>query len=323
VAALVGATGFVAGLAVATRDDADQKAETGPVTAPPAVMESSPTASEVPSTPAPRESPELTETLQPGAGFVETFEANVGLDRFSTGIYHRGDALGGPPWPGASTWNGDHDLACGDPTTSQRTIRRSEKSESFYLCRDHLMTSIGDTDGYSTGYFEPQQIFSDVTTVSWDVNITDLGSRQWWEVSIVPATFESGVAACPHCSATDWIASTAGLPAFPRNSIVVGNASRGYQVWTDGVDRNVLPHWQLSNDAPDATASKATRLPFSITDNRDGTITVDFGGLRTFTVPGAFPEDGFRVVFKDHNYTPDKDGVPIGYTWHWDNIAVQ
>ena len=30
----------------------------------------------------------------------------------------------------------------------------------------------------------------------------------------------------------------------------------------------------------------------------------------------------FEVYFKDHNYTPDKDDVPVGYTWHWDNIRI-
>jgi hypothetical protein len=93
-------------------------------------------------------------------------------------------------------------------------------------------------------------------------------------------------------------------------------------VWTDGVDRQVMPHGLIRSDDPEGAASKAIRRPFSMTDNRNGTITVNYGGLRTFTVPGTFPAE-FAVVFKDHNYTPDKDGIPVGYTWHWDNIIIR
>ena len=45
------------------------------------------------------------------------------------------------------------------------------------MCRDHLMTSIGDTAGYSTGWFSPKQTFTNATKVSWDVNITNLLGR--------------------------------------------------------------------------------------------------------------------------------------------------
>ena len=58
-----------------------------------------------------------------------------------------------------------------------------------------------------------------------------------------------------------------------------------------------------------------------MTDNGNGTITVDYAGLATYTVNGSFP-DHFSVVFKDHNYTPEKDDPPVGFTWHWDNIFV-
>jgi hypothetical protein len=260
----------------------------------------------------------------PAGQFVETFTSNTGLERFDTGIYHRGDnANGVSAWPGAATWPGDHDLNCGAPDTTQRTIHRANKSESFYLCRDHLMTSIGDTDGYSTGWFEPRQTFSNVTQVSWDANVTDLGGRQWWEMSIVPASFNSGVPTCPHCSAHPDVASVAGLPSYPTGSTVISTIARGLHVSTDGVDRRVAEHYQIRNFDPEAAASKSIRRPFSVTDNRNGTLTVNFGGFRTFTVPGAFPAGAFRVVFKDHNYTPDKDGIPIGYTWHWDNIAIR
>jgi hypothetical protein len=49
---------------------------------------------------------------------------------------------------------------------------------------------------------------------------------------------------------------------------------------------------------------------------------VDYGGAFTQSFAGSFPDEPWRVVFKDHNYTPDKDAIPIGHTWHWDNIVI-
>lgn len=270
-------------------------------------------------------SPQGSAPSSDGLGFVESFDGGVGFDRFDYGIYHRGDLDDGTiTWPEAAmTWSGDHDLNCGTPDT-QRTIHRDEVSESFFLCRDHLMTSIGDTDGYSTGWFSPRQTFTSETAVTWDVNVTDLGSRQWWEMSIIPESFESGVPACPHCSVISWLSpSPSGLPAYPAGSVVVGNTSRGFNVSTDGVDRKVQEFYEICMLDPEGCASKSIRRPFSVIDNQDGTLTVEFGGFVTYTVPGSFPTDGFRVVFKDHNYTPDKDGLPVGYTWHWDSIVIR
>lgn len=257
--------------------------------------------------------------------FFEGFNGNTGLSRFNTGIYHRGDSVGGSPWPGARTWSGDHDMNCGSPDT-QRTIHRDNKMESFYVCRDHLMTSIGDTDGYSTGYFSPKQSFSSARTVSWDVNMTDLGSRQWWEVLIVPTSFSSGVSSCPQCAVIDFLSpSPSGLPSYPNGSIMVGNgpAGKDIKVIVNGVDQNVRQYYSYCSFDSEGCASKAIRRPFKITDNGNGTITVNYAGVETYTVRGSFPSGGFNVVFKDHNYTPDKDGIPVGHTWHWDNIEVR
>ena len=283
-------------------------------TAPPAPAPT--TATPAPTTVAPSPS------VVPATGqFVETFTGNTGFERFDYGIYHRDEANLGA-WPGAATWAGDHDANCGTPNT-QRTIHRDRKNESFYMCRDHLMTSIGDTAGYSTGWFSPKQTFTNATQVSWDAGITDLGGRQWWEVSLMPASFNSGVPTCPHCSVTDWLSpSPSGLPAYPAGSVVVG-IGPDVNVSTNGVNRNVAQHTSRCSFDPEGCASKAIRRPFSMTDNRNGTITVNYGGVRTFTVPGSFPAGGFVVVFKDHNYTPDKDGAVAGYTWHWDNIIVR
>ena len=54
------------------------------------------------------------------------------------------------------------------------------------VAKAHVMTSIGDTSGYSIGAFAPKQVFTGVREVRWDVNQTDLGDRQFTEVAIIP-----------------------------------------------------------------------------------------------------------------------------------------
>jgi hypothetical protein len=258
-------------------------------------------------------------TIPSGPQFVETFDGNTGLQRFDYGVHHRDDLA----W--ADTWSADHDLACGSPAT-QRTVSRFDPGESFYLCADHLMTSVGDASSYSVAWFEPKQTFTRgaVTKVSWDVNVTDLGSRQWWEAMIVPAAYESGIADCPHC-AVHWSLSPSpsNLPPYPDQTSVIGLGPLGG-------DGNFVPddEWEdifghcHTYDCIDVegAGSKQIRRTFWMRDNLDGTLTFHYFGSE-YTRPGSFPAE-FRVVFKDHNYTPSKDGTPVGFTWHWDNIAV-
>ena len=247
--------------------------------------------------------------------FFEDFTGNVGLEHFETGVYHRDEVL-----VSSTEWSADHDADCGDPST-QRPVHRDEPDEAFYLCRDHLMTSVGDTSGYSIAWFSPRKVFhagSD-TVISFDVNVTDLGKRQWWEVSVVPV-------GAPFLATVDWIAQVAHIDAYADGSIVVGNGPYGgtaSNIVTEGQQRNPLDWRHVCGDLgvdPEGCASKAIRRTFTITDNLDGTVTFDYLGMQ-YTYPGEFPED-FEVYFKDHTYTPDKDGVPAGYTWHWDTISI-
>jgi hypothetical protein len=252
-----------------------------------------------------------------GAAFVEAFTGNTGMNRFRTGVYHRNLAIGYESGHGGS-WTGDHDLNCGTPDT-QRALRSSANDtnvdEIIYTCKDHMMTSMGDIDGYSVLWFSPNQTFNGQDRVAWDVNVTNLGDRQWWEVAIIPA----GAA---RVTAIDWLAGTAELPEYPRGSVVVGNGPFGgdIHVHANGSDRNP-ESGKICDVDREGCSSKAIRRTWSVTDNHDGTITVRFHD-RSYTVAGSFPSGPFEVVFKDHNYTPDKEGRPAGHTWHWDNIIV-
>ncbi len=247
----------------------------------------------------------------PPSAFYEAFTGNTGLDRFTTGVYHRDDVM-----VTTNQWSADHDENCGDPST-QRTVQRNAPAQSFYLCRDHLMTSVGDTSGYSIAWFSPNQTFQGGvhTKVSFDVNVTDLLARQWWEVSISPV-------GSPFLATVDWIADVAEIETYDSETIVVGKGPFGDDgsIITRGVSHDPLGWGHVCDVDREGCGSKAIRRTFTVTDNRNGTVTFDFLGQR-YTYQGEFPNQ-FKVYFKDHNYTPDKDGNPAGYTWHWDNILV-
>jgi hypothetical protein len=255
-----------------------------------------------------------------GSQFFEGFASNTGLDRFNTGVFHRNLVIGYPSGHGGS-WTADHDMNCGDPST-QRPLSSSPSNTNLdkiiFTCRDHVMTSMGDVDGYSVVWFSPKATFKNAKKVAWNVNVTDLGARQWWEVAVIPV-------GSAKVTAIDWIADTANLSRYPSGSVVTGNGPFGntLHIHANGVDSN--PTWQPICGSyaldPEGCASKPIRRPWSITDNGNGTVTVDFDG-RKYSVAGKFPAE-FEVVFKDHNYTPDKDGRVAGHTWHWDNIEVQ
>jgi hypothetical protein len=283
-----------------------------------------------------------TTTTQPPApssgNFVEFFTGNTGLERFQVEVFHRNrgtQILGQPPvtWGDpqshGGTWTADHDLACGAPET-QRPMSSSASDfnvdELVYVCRDHVMTTMGDVDGYSIVSFSPDQTFTaaDFRRVSWEVNVTDLGGRQWWEVVVVPLDE-------PHLATIDWMASVANIAAYGPGTIAVANGPTGgnLAVTTQGVTRNPYGWHGICTEVWGSDLggceAKHIRRTFELVDNRNGTITVSFLG-QSWTYPGTFPEQ-FKVYFKDHNYTPDKDdkcpgGVCPGYTWHWDNIFV-
>jgi hypothetical protein len=127
-------------------------------------------------------------------------------------------------------------------------------------------------------------------------------------------------ASSPDVAAVDWLAGTANLPDYPSSAIVFGNGPVGGTLAAFSNNTNRVFGSVCSID-PEGCDSKVLRRPFSITDNGNGTITFQFNSFAQ-TVPGSFPSGDFKVMFKDHNYTPDKDGTPVGHTWHWDNIVV-
>lgn len=263
----------------------------------------------------------------PSVGFVETFDTAASLDRFDFHVYHRNaDDLG---WYGASggTWTGDHDLSCGPPDT-QRTLRFSARdgqatrvANSVYWCPNgggHFMTSMGDVESYSVVAFSPRQTFDSVRSVSIDVNLTDLGNRQWLKFGVVSASQCSTLNI--RCMFSDVAASN--LPTS------LATSTRLIASWGGGASAGHPGGLKIGNTGTtgqfSAGSDKMTRHPVSLVDNGNGTVTFTVAGVSR-TASGSFPACPCRVVFYDHNYTPDKSefGYPIGHTWHWDNVVVR
>ncbi len=328
-----------------------------PTTKPPTT--SSPTTKAPTTKPPTTSSPTTAAPRQQPTGsvlFSEDFTGSGAMSRFQTGLYHRDDSM-----IGQSQWMGDHSITgpndlCGPPT-EKRVIKRGNRSSGFnndwiYRCvpggdlgKAHVMTSIGDTSGYSIGAFSPTQSFSNVREVRWDVNQTDLGDRQWTEVAIIPAskfnmqnlpcTTDVPCATTTHDQlgsvGTQWgglRARKINTPQQPGGYLEAGG-SPGYRC--SGCPYAPSRKFGENYGAGDpALTSLMIRRENFFRDNGNGTLTwgfqLDNGSFEEFTVPGSFPTGPVRVVFKDHNYTPLKSPATLmpttHFTWHWDNIVI-
>lgn len=268
------------------------------------------------------------------------------------------------------SWPGDHaDLGngeCGSPDT-KRTITRDDLAGQSYWCNvgtGHVMTSQGDTTGYGWVWLRIKQSFTDVTEIRWDVNETHLGNRQFTESMIIPVDawqtddnpytlFDDGIVpslpclqdifAFPCIDFTDDLAFGSKAASF---GAVTTSSFNQQMIFTnlDGVEMSQagLP---FTDSARTSIAERRTHI---LTDNQDGTVTFaierEDGTFLEHTYFGSFPKGEVYVVFKDHNYTPNKsesgfgrcnaDGVGdpfhgpggvndcVTFTWHWDNFEV-
>lgn len=294
-----------------------------------------------PTTSPPTTGPTATSKPPIGSGEVAYFEnfadgdPMTGLD---VGIYHRDDFVNADntSWPGDHASTGPDDL-CGPPE-DKRTVSRGNRSEGFntewvYRCVPggntdlaHLMTSIGDTSGYSIGAFTPRQTFTDVREIRWDVNITEMGNRQFPEVKIIPASsFDFQDLPCsiewlPCETSTHGQLGSVGV-SFQNHELSIHNGTNNVSLssrWGDAF---------LNPDDP-AVDSIRTRRTHFFRDNGNGTLSFGIeqadGTFLTVSRAGRFPTGAVRVVFADHNYTPLKaeNGTPTTFTWHWDDLAV-
>ncbi len=291
---------------------------------------------------------------EPVEGFFQDFTGNTGLDDFDVWVFHRNDDLydsnSNVNNNSGGTWLGDHvDLGngqCGGANTSRELHHHSdmpqeERATAVYVCNPpnnnpHLMTSMGDVDNFSLIAFSPKVVFDSVSEVSFEVNLTDLGNRQWWKVGVITEELynsqwnyynddvvpgflitDVGPANLGGLNGPDRLVATwsGGVSAGYPGRMMIGDTNADYNgtVYDDVTGSRVR-----ANPTP---TDKGTRHDVSLVDNGDGTVTFTVAGIGG-TKPGSFPECPCRVLFWDNNYTPDKDTNPIGHTWHWDDIAV-
>ena len=291
--------------------------------------------------------------------FSENFVAADSMSQFDFDIHHRDD----PGFQGGVSWEGDHAItgpgdACSAPD-AKRIVHSGQRSSGFsdewiYRClpggdpaKAHVMTSIGDVNGYSIGAFTPREVFQDVREVRWEVNQSDLGDRQWTEVKIIPAgEFDFHGLPCQiglpchnpeinHADlgsvGTQWAGLRARLILTPDepSGYTQAGGPLGYRCDECPYAPSLRFGTGYGVNDP-ALTSLAIRRQNYFRDNGNGTLTwgfqLDNGTFNEFTVPGSFPSGPVRVVFADHNYTPLKSPSVLmpetHFTWHWDNISV-
>jgi len=270
-------------------------------------------------------------TAGPGLAFSEDFStANAFYDRFDRGwsggwnnVFQYGADI--------NDWPADHDMSCGNPNMTQRTIHHTSidnlKDAAFYHClpnnnpaAGHLMSTV-NTHGYVVAWFTPKQVFRNVNKVCWDQNLNNNGEGKWISVYFLTPS--------EYVGQTDLGFSTPSFPTVPRGPLRFGvQAFRGTMIFhDDGVNRGDL-RGDMVND-------KAPRFQHCVTDNENGTVTMSMaqqgGNVITRTLTGRIPDGDVRVVFGDDSYDPDKhfdnahayETNTIGvYTWHWDNVQI-
>lgn len=319
-----------------------------------------PTTTVAPSTTAP--SP--TTTSPPAGAFSEDFSTpNVfcGI-RFDCGV--SGEVAAGALFnDNANDWPGDHDMSCGDPNGTRRTIHvepgrglepgtgdsmwavNRDITQAFYQCapggdpaKAHAMVSF-NTEGYATVWFSPKQIFTNVTRVCWDQNITDLKPEKWTGLLFLLPSEYSG----PNSQTRGRLDLGYDTHDFPDGPTAdQGPAQNGVSThqgtmtsFSNGGNLFSLPRG-TNND-------KAPRYQHCVIDNGNGTLTMTFNraasvpdglpqpkDIVTRTGPGSIPDGTIRVVLTDEMYNPDKHQEPPVsrdssglYTWHYDNLVVE
>ncbi len=258
-------------------------------------------------------------------GFMETFDTPASLDRFDYAVHHAWTAN-----PTDDTWIGDHDTSCGAPEPG-RTITNPTRIDGktyypgmrdpvVYWCREHMMTTF-NTNHYAQVDFAPKQEFDDVDRICWDQNRTDLGSRHWTQLVVVPLdTFEANNGRFDYVASRFSPDGPGKYGIHPTDETLMVEFGKGkprVQIGQSVQDINGLA-WSAGSD-------KATRYEHCVENTGTGLrVTIDGGtGPEVYNYQGSIPSGGVRVVLQQDLYNPDKSpGVANAYTLHWDNLII-
>lgn len=276
--------------------------------------------------------------------FEETFDGDPAAPSQTLLPQHFGFAVTHRTNPGwhfdqFTTYPADHASDCmgPDPAMSplpQHAVTTSHLSnstfpdESFFICKNHMMSSMGDVEAYSVTAFWPRQEFdfSYDGILEFDVNINDNHPRSWFEVMIVPRN-ELKVGAAPWYLPID--------ETYPKDRLVFKfdfTMKRYVQVGTGAIDPAGITaeasDWiGWSDKYPNDPANEDRRIRRTMRIYiRGNEITWSIekadGSFDDLVVPlpEGLPFTQGLVVFKTHAYTPKKEGNFSNYTFHWDNI---
>lgn len=307
------------------------------------------TTTTVPPTTTTTVAPTTTTALPSGVAYFNSFSTPGDMERLLFDV-HRGAA----DQPGVP-FHGDHDTACGNPSTV-RDINEGIASSLVWYCAPggadtgHFMTGM-DTDSYNIISFTPVNPAgggvvwpANVNRICWDQNLTHLGGRKWISVSVLADdTYAAGGGDLTYI-----------VPEFVDNrggGVRPANDPIARMIGTDDLMlmqlKNTPRIWQGPDTTPDdqdfghlfeGHTDKAGRYKTCLRDNGNGTVTrtqvrpTSSGGTITDTVTldGHFPAGPKVFIIHDDSYSPDKAfeegdnryGIIDAYTWHWDNLEL-
>jgi len=239
----------------------------------------------------------------------------------------------------------DHGNNCSGPASStarfpQHLVSTTQDSDSdnpdpsFFICRNHMMSSMGEVAAYSNSLFWPRQEFdfSEGGVLEFEVNINEGHTqRHWWEILIAPRD-QIKFASAPRNSAVD--------ETYPRDRIVldfrenvrqvrIGEnefAPDGWSVENRHFDRFDFYRWRQNYPFDPALDDRRIRRTMRIELKNNQVvwgIETEDGSFDEFVVdiPEGLPFTRGLVQFKTHAYTPAGSGNNFDiYTFHWDNI---
>jgi hypothetical protein len=310
----------------------------------------SPPSSTQSSTPTTSSTQPATSSTQPptGDGFVASFATPSDFyDRFDTytGNYCTGnypptcrpENIGGT----VTNFSGDHNMNCEGPTT-QRNVSITNHANLFWWCAPgggpdtgHVM--IGNSlTGYAISGFTPKRFFTDIRSVCWDQNLTDLGGGKWMVLTIVPkAELESHPNLNPRRVEElegPWRLDYT-LPEFDAEGQTGDFSLQRETRWQFKLFRNTLRIFDRVNGAGDwgtdngfiAGHDVATRYRICLTENSQGRVVVtqqNPNGTSTWTTATRFPDGEVYVIWADDTYDDPKREGDLHKTWHLDNVAI-
>lgn len=241
------------------------------------------------------------------------------------------------PW---EAFPADHGPDCAGPNPAvsplpQHQVRAdhnhnsADPGTSFFVCKQHMMSSLGDVSPYSVSAFWPRQEFdfSQGGEIVFDVNIENR-RRHWFEVQIMPAD-QLTVGAADDSFPID--------ETYPTERIVFDffhNKRRIHVGNGDGpageVARIEEPVYTWALERPDDPANfdrrvrRTNKLSYDPARNEISWAMELADGSFDTLVLALNERPSFTrglVLFSTHSYTPGKDQNVDQFTFHWDNIG--